>query len=70
MGEWISVNDRLPEHDQDVLICVNGNTIDTGYCWGDPYDADSRGWQAYACMSNNVTHWMPLPELPPEEEEG
>ena len=66
MGGWISVNDRLPEDDQDVLVCVNGNTIDTGYCtFG--YGGQSRFWQAYACLSNNVTHWMPLPKLPGEE---
>lgn len=66
--KWISVQDRLPEDDQDVLICVNGDTIDTGYCWYSPYHADVRGWTAYAAMRNNVTHWMPLPELPKEDE--
>lgn len=55
--KWISVEDRLPEDDQDVLICVRGQTIDTGYYY-------HEYWVAYACMSSDVTHWMPLPELP------
>lgn len=71
--EWISVKDRLPEDDQDVLVCVNGNTIDTGYCaihcsGLDLQDDMNRHWCTYACVSNNVTHWQPLPELPKEGE--
>ena len=66
MPKWISVEDRLPEDDQDVLVCVNKNTIDTGYCsFG--YDPSVRNWYAYASVSNNVTHWMPLPEPPKED---
>lgn len=66
MPKWISVEERLPEDEQDVLVCVNKNTIDTGYCsFG--YDPSVRNWWVYASMSNNVTHWMPLPEPPKED---
>lgn len=62
---WISVKDATPKEGQDVLVCLDGSTIDTGYCLydieGEPY------WTAYACMSTNVTHWMHIPELPKEE---
>lgn len=63
--KWISVKDATPKEGQDVLVCVDGCTFDTGYCLydyaGNPY------WTAYACVSTNVTHWMHLPELPKED---
>lgn len=63
--KWISVEERLPDDDRDVLVCVNGNTIDTGYCtFG---HGGNRYWTTYAAIRNNVTHWMPLPEPPKED---
>ena len=71
MSEWISVKDRLPVQDRPwryLVVCVDpyfGTTVvDTmryaGGVWyydGVPTDA-------------TVTHWMPLPEPPKEEEDG
>ena len=53
-GEWISVKDRLPEHNQKVLA----------------YTAESQGtYEEYRlcfgwAIKGHVTHWMPLPEQP------
>jgi len=62
---WISVEDRLPEKDKDVLCYSNKNG---GYMF-----FGYRGWMIEEWMEGgslhigNVTHWMPLPEAPKEE---
>lgn len=77
---WISVKDRLPGIDEDVLILYESKVLhDTGYaitCLKDSiYFAGKRiqyqtpqwcqPWQ-YFGENNVVTHWMPLPEPPKE----
>ena len=65
LPEWISVKDRLPNKEQDVLaFSVLGNETRitlAGYCndgtWFDGI---------FNCYINTVTHWMPLPEPPKE----
>ena len=58
--EWISVDDELPEDQEEVLVCTrskNGiRNIDKGYMAFDRFI--HRGYA-------EVTHWMPLPN-PPE----
>ena len=60
---WIRVTDLLPEDQEEVLVCTrskNGNrNIDKGYWLGDRWV--HRG-------TAEVTHWMPLPELPEEQD--
>ena len=78
---WISVNDRLPRIDEDVLILYESKASrKTGYaitCLKDsfyfgstpiPYQTPqwSEPWQ-YFRENNIITHWMPLPEPPKEE---
>lgn len=75
MSEWISVKDRLPENNKVVLVYVHDTTICgthrfmTGSCdkgfWflGVHLDCLSFPHNEY-----NVTHWMPLPDPPKEEE--
>ena len=65
MSEWISVKDRLPEDGQEVFA----------YC----SEADSFEMLVLRCLSENmwinraldiyenVTHWMPLPTPPKED---
>lgn len=70
-SQWISVEERLPEEGQEVLL----------------YDANSArhyvtGWRrkkgdnkSMWALSNgfvedkDITHWLPIPELNPEKEE-
>lgn len=57
--EWISVKDRLPEKDQDVLW-YNPTLLK-------PMDVDPISPLWNGCLEHNTyTHWMPLP-TPPEE---
>jgi hypothetical protein len=60
--EWISVRDRLPEDQVEVLVATrskNGvRNIDKGYLAIDHFI--HRGHA-------EVTHWMPLPEPPKED---
>ena len=84
--EWISVNDRLPEPEQDVILCTSeietygrhsekkkiyrniymgyfdGDEWLTSYCYGCEYIF--RMNEKYPNETIEVTHWMPMPELP------
>ena len=59
--EWISVNDRLPERMQPVIVCRDNGKVEQGY--RDVGD----WWKVYGTRTKKVTHWMPLPEPPKEE---
>ena len=61
-NEWINVKDRLPKDDEIVLAC-DAN-------WEKYYIAtgDSGDWRDQEIMGIYVTHWMPLPLLPEENE--
>ena len=52
--EWVSVNDRLPEKFESVLVFRDGK-ISIDYNEG-------NGWFAYDFNGKRVTHWMPLPQ--------
>ena len=54
---WISVEDRLPEADDDVLIFSNERVILVG-CYK---NGQWISYSLYAIYGNVVTHWMPLP---------
>lgn len=56
---WISVKDRLPEKNQEVLVYRESDGIIISYLsWmldNDPIWSDEV---------SDYTHWMPLPEVP------
>lgn len=57
--QWVSVEDRLPEDDQRVVIFLEGGAIAS--------DLDIRiGMYStqYGFGHNRVTHWQPLPAAP------
>ena len=72
LPRWIPVEERLPDHDELVLVIASGKpkeniTLDEAVELATLY---SDGW----CLETwpewagaKVTHWMPLPE-PPEVE--
>lgn len=62
--EWISVKDRLPEKNKNVILAVEGLTYQV--CYGFYECSMFHIFYTNGAFPNNrVTHWMPLPE-PPE----
>ena len=72
MSEWISVKDRLPENDDNVLVIVNGkynNVTFVNAMMIAAFCDDEHVWflnEYPDFVHANVTHWMPLPEPPKE----
>jgi len=60
---WISVKDRFPEKGQFVL-CVSNKII--FQAWWDRVSSDCGDWYdaQNSWIIEDVTHWMPLPDLP------
>lgn len=56
--KWISVKERLPEGDTRVLVYLANNQ--TSYTQVDTDRIVNRRWVRWG---ENVTHWMPIPEL-------
>jgi len=60
--EWISVEDRLPD-DREVVIIFwnyeNKKRVTSG-----SYNSSNNYWQHGNATQLNVTHWMPLPNTP------
>ena len=77
MNEWISVKERLPSNDDDVLVYHDrDHHISVGYFEkdnvsyyheedGSKFYTDS-GWETEIpwAQKGGVTHWMPLPQPP------
>ena len=59
--QWISVKDRLPDEYIDVLTYGARPSYDVVYI---NRLIDKNEW-----LYDGVTHWMPLPEPPKEDEE-
>lgn len=68
---WISVKDRMPDKNGQYLCWFGKNTIDKGAAIATYLEM----WKAFGSLESletypNVTHWMPLPEPPKENEDG
>lgn len=67
---WISVNDRLPEDEQGVLVIASGRPrehleLDSAHELATFYAGEGWLFEAYPDWDDpQVTYWMPLPELP------
>ena len=61
-NEWVSVNERLPKEKQRVIVrCERVGTSVGWILWGN--------WMAdIGPDAGKVTHWMPLPKSPKEDE--
>ena len=70
MSKWISVKEKMPEASKDVefiskqVLFTDGKRIGIG-C----YDFKDKSWYGYNFgpypgNKENITYWMPLPELP------
>jgi len=79
MLEWISVEIKLPDNDDDVLVYNPRDGISIGEFNEDEvrgcYEADgsyfitNSGWQTQYDWAPYMspTHWMPLPSIPEEK---
>lgn len=80
-AEWISVEYRLPDHRQTVLVYCNNYRGDVGFGYGggeEPVSVCTYGddfvtgefivvhTDYYEVKALEVTHWTPLPEPPKE----
>jgi hypothetical protein len=78
--KWISVEDRLPEFGKKVLVLIDRtyhinptdeDLIEVATLFGEECEA-GRVWREYGWYNydlhqsfiEDVTHWMPLPEVP------
>lgn len=59
---WISVKDRVPEKSMLVLGVVHGHVGELAYI------NDRNVFKRRERPIEGVTHWMPLPEPPKEDE--
>lgn len=57
---WISVEERLPDCFEPVIVCRKGGKVEQGH-----RDVNDW-WKVYGTRTKHVTHWMPLPK-PPED---
>ena len=66
MTTWISIKERFPEQDQTVLV-TNGRSYAIAWFRKSNFDylfMHHNQWEQY----RGVTHWMPLPNLPEQDE--
>lgn len=63
--KWIPVEERLPEKDK-LVLCI-WERVGYGHCGFARYQRDDVWYVSNEGMPK-VTHWMPLPEPPIEEQ--
>lgn len=78
MSEWISVKDKLPKENGTYIVYTHDGNSATGWIWYDDvvvvaeYTFGIWWWCENGNdfdITNNVTHWMPLPDPPQMEGE-
>ena len=66
-NEWVSVDERLPEDNTQVLMwSARWKIAEAGSYYNQHFWVYSEIGDGY--IADNITRWMPLP-LPPEKEE-
>ena len=70
-NKWISVDDQFPQDNGYALVYINKYKQDAireyYYCGNGEWE-DETGWATTECFG--ITHWMPLPEPPKEDQYG
>jgi hypothetical protein len=66
LPRWIPVSERLPEHQDTVLLYVEdyGGWITLGQRSGDGWYVNEEAEGGGPKPLDRFTHWMPLPEPP------
>lgn len=65
--KWISVEERLPNVGEKVMVCGVKNGMQVGAFRGISRLGKNRKWLWKKDTILEVTHWMPLPEPPKED---
>lgn len=74
---WISVKNKLPKENGTYIVYIHDGKLANGQVWFDAVvGVADYTFGIWWCendndfdITNNVTHWMPLPEPPRMEEE-
>lgn len=67
-NNWISVKDRLPEDDKDVLVYNSRSKEIIMASYNSDYDEWDNLYNYYDYLPvDEITYWQPLPELPEVE---
>ena len=67
--KWISVEDRLPDAGEKVIVCGVKNGMQVGAFRGKLRSGNNRRWWWKNNTILEVTHWMPLPSMPEQPKE-
>lgn len=59
MSNWISVDKKLPDIDNSVIVAFDNGDID--HDW---YDKEFKRWSRLRHDTRIITHWQPLPQPP------
>lgn len=62
---WISVEERLPEPEKEVIILNKRKHTDIDFLTDD-FEGGYYWWksdESIFCEDDEITHWMPIPEL-------
>ena len=66
--KWIKIEDELPKEEQRVIYYFKGTGIGLGYYSGKVWpDKSNCFYGADGWLTDDVTHWMPTPEVPGDE---
>lgn len=66
MNDWISTEKELPAESEEVLLLCR-SFYEIGYWWSIDDDRYWSNQEGLMFPFTDVTHWMPLPELPNEK---
>ena len=64
--KWIPVTERLPDED-DYYLCSVKSFVHLGRKYVSILSYDKGGFKEGHIYTDDVTHWMPLPEAPKED---
>lgn len=67
MNEWIPLRERFPEGPGPVLISTKYHTVEIASRMRTSHYSEYQAWygdKGRIFNDEEVTHWMPLPELP------
>jgi len=73
---WISVDERLPDKNSEVLVYADGEILMARYLWSKAYNYKGQTWlcsYSHSDLENDVrviAYWHPLPDPPADVKVG